>query len=57
MPIDTNLQTDWADAWGEKECEDISNWNVVVGSVMDTAHTTPPDISYAIAALLHYNLW
>jgi len=54
-PIDPNVKLDLAEDWGEKELEDITDYQAVVGSLMYAALPTWPDISYAVAALSRYN--
>ena len=56
-PMDRNVKLDFAEDRGEKvlEQEDITDYQEVVGSLMDAALATRPDISYAFAALSHYN--
>jgi hypothetical protein len=49
------LTLDLAEDWGEKELEDITDYQAVVGSLMYAALATRPDISYAVAALSRYN--
>jgi len=53
--MDPNIKVDLAEEWGEMELEDITDYEAVVGSLMYTALATRPDISYAVAALPHYN--
>jgi len=55
-PTDPNVQLDLADDRGEKELEDITDYQAVVGSLMYAALATGPDISYVVAALSRYNL-
>ena len=55
MPMDRNVKLDLAEDPGEKELKDITDNQAVVGSVMYAALPTPPDISYAVAALSRYN--
>jgi len=55
MPMDSNIQLDLVEDWGEKELEDITDYQTVMGSLMYTALATRPDISYAVAALSRYN--
>jgi hypothetical protein len=54
-PMDPNVKLDLAEDRGEKELEDITDYQAVVGSLMYTALATRPDISYAVAALSRYN--
>jgi len=54
-PIDPNVKMDLAEDRGEKELEDITDYQAVVGSLMYAALATRPDISYAVAALSCYN--
>jgi len=54
-PMDANIKLDLADDRGEKELEDITEYQAVVGSLMYIALATRPDISYAVAALSRYN--
>jgi len=56
MPMDPNIKLDLAEDRGEKELEDITDYQAVMGSLMYAALATRPDISYAVAALSHYNL-
>jgi len=53
-PMDPNIQLDLAKDRGEKELEDITDYQAVVGSLMYTALATRPDQSYAVAALSRY---
>jgi hypothetical protein len=53
--MDPDVKLNWADDWGEKELEDITDYQAVVGSPMYAALATRPDISDAVAALSHYN--
>jgi len=54
-PMDSNIKFDLAEDRGEKELEDITDYHAVVGSLMNAALATRPDISYAVAALSRYN--
>jgi hypothetical protein len=54
-PMDPNVKLDLAEDRGEKELEDITVYQAVVGSLMYAALATRPDISYADAALCCYN--
>jgi hypothetical protein len=54
-PMDPNVKLDLAEDRGEKELEDITNYQAIVGSLMYAALATRPDISYAVAALSRYN--
>jgi len=54
-PMDPNVRLDLAEDWGEKELEDIIDYQAVVGSVMYAALATRPEISYAVTALSRYN--
>jgi hypothetical protein len=54
-PMDPNVKLDLAEDRGEKELENITDYQAVVGSLMYTALATQPDISYAVAALSRYN--
>jgi hypothetical protein len=54
-PIDPNIKLDLAEDRGEKELEDITDYQAVVGSLMYAALATRPYISYAVAALSRYN--
>jgi len=56
-PMDRNVKLDLAEVRGEKELEDITDYQAVVGSIMYAAFATWPDISYAVAALSHCNPW
>jgi len=57
-PMNSNVKLDLAEDQGEKELEDIIDYEKVVGSLtLDTALATRPDISYVVAALSHYNSW
>jgi len=56
-PMDPNVRLDLAEDRGEKELEDIIDYQAVVGSLMYAALATRPDISYAVAALSRYNSW
>jgi len=53
--MDPNIKLDLAEVWGEKELEDITDYQAVVGSQMYAALATRPDISYVVAALSRYN--
>jgi len=55
MPMDPNVKLDLAEDRGEKELEDITDYQAVVGSLMYAALAPRPDISYAVAALSRYN--
>jgi len=55
-PMDPKVKLDLAKDWVEKELDDITCYQAVVGSLMYTALATWPDISYAVAALSRYNL-
>ena len=55
MPMDPNIKLDLAEDRGEKELEDITDYQAVVGSLMYAALATQPDISYVVAALSCYN--
>jgi len=55
-PMDPNIKLDSAENRREKELEDITNYQAVVGSQMYAALATRPDISYAVAAVSWYNL-
>jgi len=54
-PMDPNVKLDLAKDRGEKELKDITDYQVVVGSLMYVALEPWPDISYAVAALSRYN--
>jgi len=54
-PMDPNVRMDLAEDRGEKELEDIIDYQAVVGSLMYAARATRPDISYAVADLSRYN--
>jgi len=54
-PIGPNLKLDMSKDWGEKELEDITDYQAVVRSLMYSALATWPDILYAVAAHSHYN--
>jgi len=54
-PMDPNIKLDLAENRGEKELEDITDYQAVVGSLMYVPLATLPDISYAVAALSCYN--
>jgi hypothetical protein len=54
-PMDPNVTLDLAEDRGEKELEDIIDYQAVVGSLMYAALATRPDVSYAVAALCRYN--
>jgi len=56
MPMDPNVKLDLAEDRGEKELEDITDYQAVVGFIMYAALATRPDILYAVAALSCYNL-
>jgi len=45
ISLDPNIKLDLAEDRGEKELEDIRDYEVVVGSLMNAAHATRPDIS------------
>ena len=53
--MDPNVKLDLAEDPGEKELEDITDYQAVVGSLMYTALATGPDILYAVTALSRYN--
>jgi len=48
-------ELDLAEDRGEKQLEDITDYQAVVGSLMYAALATRPGISYAVAALSRYN--
>jgi len=50
-PMDPNVKLDLAEDWGEKELEDITDYQAVVGSLMYAALAMWPDISDAVSAL------
>jgi len=54
-PMDPNIKLDLAEDRGEKELEDITDYQAVVGSLMYAALATRADISYAVTALSRYN--
>jgi len=54
-PMDPNVKSDLAEDRGEKELEDIADYQAVAASLMYAALATRPDISYAVAALSRYN--
>jgi hypothetical protein len=54
-PMDPNVKLDLAKDRGEKELEDITDYQAVMGSPMYAALATRPDISYAVAPLSRYN--
>ena len=54
-PMDPNVKLDLAENRGEKELKDIKGYQAIVGSLMDAALATRPDISFAVAALCWYN--
>jgi hypothetical protein len=56
-PMDPRIILDSAEDRREKELEDITDYQAVVGSLMYAALPTRPDISYKVAALSRYNLW
>jgi len=53
--MDPNERLDLAEDRGEKELEDIIDYQAVVESLMYAALATRPDILYAVAALSRYN--
>jgi len=53
-PMDPNVKLDLAKDQGEKELDDITDYQEVVGSLMYAALATWPDISFAVTALSHY---
>jgi len=55
-PMDPNVELDLAEDRGEKELDDITDYQAVVGLLMYAALATRPDISYVVAALSRYNL-
>jgi len=54
-PMDRNVKLDLPEDWGEKELDDITDYQAVMGSLIYAALATQPDISYAVAALSRYN--
>jgi hypothetical protein len=50
-PMDPNVKLDLAEDRGEKELEDIKDYQAIVGSLMYAALATRPDISFAVTAL------
>jgi hypothetical protein len=54
-PMDANVKLYSAEDRGEKELDDITDYQAVVGSLMYTPLATRPDISYAVAAISRYN--
>jgi len=55
--MDRNVKLDLAEDRGEKALDDITDYQAVMGSLMYAALAPEPDISYAVAALSHYNSW
>jgi len=57
--IDSTAKLDFDEDQGEKELDqgDITDYQVVVESLMDAAHATRPDISYVVSARSHYTSW
>jgi len=55
--MDHDVKLDFAEDRGEKELEDIMDYQAVVVSLMYAARATRRDISYAVAALSRYNSW
>jgi len=55
-PMAPNIKLDLAEDRGEKELEDITDHQAIVGSIMYAALATRLDISYAVTALSRYNL-
>jgi len=53
--MDPNVKLDLPEDRREKQLEDITDYQAVVGSLMYTALATRPDISYAVAPLSRYN--
>jgi len=53
--MDPNVKLDLAGNCGQKELDDITDYQAVVGSLMYAALATRPDISYAVTALSCYN--
>ena len=53
--MDPSIKSDLAEDLGEKELEDITDNEAVMGSLMYAALATWPSISYAVAAPLRYN--
>ena len=53
--MNSNVKLDLADNRGENELDYITDYQAVVGSLMNAALATLPDISYAVAALSRYN--
>jgi len=56
-PMNPSVQLDLAKNQGEKELDDITDYQAVVGSLMYAALATQQDISYVVAALSHYISW
>ena len=52
--MDPNVKLDLAENRGEKELNDIKEYQAIVGSLMYAALATRPDISFAVAALCRY---
>jgi len=55
MPMDPNEKLNLAEDQWEKELDDVTDYEAVVGSLMYAALATWPDISYAVAALSRDN--
>ena len=56
MPMHPKVNLDLAEDQGEKELEDITDYQAVMGSLMYAALATRQDILYALAALCCYNV-
>jgi len=56
-PMGPNVILYLAEDQGQKEWEDITDYQAVMGSSMYTELATRPDILSADAALSRYNLW
>jgi len=57
MPMGPNVMLDLAKDWGEKELDDITDYQTVVESLCYATLATQSDISYAVTALSCYNSW
>jgi hypothetical protein len=47
-PMDSNVQLDLAEDWGETELNDINSYQSIVGLLQYAALSTWPDISFAV---------
>ena len=54
-PMDPNIKLDLTQNQGEKQLEDLTDYQAVMRSLLNTALPTRPDILYVVATLSLYN--